>query len=90
MPERQAADGDANEKHCDDRWLSRLTLSCSVPKHPYNVNWSTRPFSMGNGVVNVSNRRPLPGAARGEDEPGDVEIAPRLLLAMEGVKCRSR
>jgi hypothetical protein len=32
----------------------------------------------------------LAGAARGEDEPGDVEIALRLVLAMEGVVCRPR
>jgi len=32
----------------------------------------------------------LVGAARGEDEPGDVEIALRLVLAMEGVECRPR
>jgi hypothetical protein len=29
----------------------------------------------------------LAGAARGEDEPGDVEIALRLVLAMEGTDC---
>jgi hypothetical protein len=28
------------------------------------------------------------GAARREDEPGVVEIAVRLVLAMEGVECR--
>jgi hypothetical protein len=34
--------------------------------------------------------RLLAGAARGEDDPGDVEIALRMVLAMEGVECRPR
>jgi hypothetical protein len=32
----------------------------------------------------------LPGVARGEDDPGDVEIALRMVLAMEGVEFRAR
>jgi hypothetical protein len=32
----------------------------------------------------------LAGAACGEDDAADVEIALRLVLAMEGVECRPR
>jgi hypothetical protein len=32
----------------------------------------------------------LASAARGKDEPGDVEITLRLVLAMEGVECWPR
>jgi hypothetical protein len=32
----------------------------------------------------------LATAARGEDDAADVEIALRLVLAMEGVECRPR
>jgi hypothetical protein len=34
--------------------------------------------------------RLLAGAARGEEDPGDVAIVVRMVLAMEGVECRPR
>jgi hypothetical protein len=33
-------------------------------------------------------KNPLHGAARGEDDPGEIEIALRMVLSIDGVGCR--
>jgi len=53
-----------------------LLEMCLPPEHRERSTW-------------LHVKSPLHGAARSQDEPGDVESVSRMVLSMEGVECQA-